>query len=330
MAGPYRITIYTAMPGTPLVDGDRLIGTSAAGHMWYQVSDGETKNSYGFAPKEHGASSGPGQGYRGDSVMYLNPRYARTMEITAEQYAKLKAFGEAAVNEDWRYFKGEYRGATNNCVHFTWRALEHAGFAIHQAEVEGAEGQVISPERAGRIENFFIGALQPARNVQDIQQLVEPVPGSRLNGERFHPPPNRTVLEKLISENGSRGSGPSLDGQRFKAQLGERLGQLGLNERQVETLAAVAAKVQQDHIAQGQTLAYHLSKDGSTVVLVQEYPPPHTFELASALARGESADWRAVAAMTGGHPGERANSAATADRQTQAAPAMVAAGPSRG
>ena len=38
MAGPYRITIYTAMPGTPLVDGNRQMGTSAAGHMWYQVS----------------------------------------------------------------------------------------------------------------------------------------------------------------------------------------------------------------------------------------------------------------------------------------------------
>lgn len=138
------------------------------------------------------------------------------------------------------------------------------------------------------------------------------------------------MLEKLIGENGSHGSGPSLDEQRFKAQLGERLGQLGLNERQVDTLAAVAAKVQHDHVGQGKTLAYHLSKDGSTVVLVQEYPPPRTFELASALARGESADWRAVAAMTGGHPGERANSAATADRQTQVAPAMVAAGPSRG
>lgn len=183
MAGPYRITIYTAMPGTPLVDkfGQR-IDTSVAGHMWYQMSDGDTKNSYGFAPKEHGASSGPGKGDDSDTATYLTPRYARTMEITAEKYARLKEFGEAAVNEDWRYFKGEYRGATNNCVHFTWRALEHAGFAIHQAEVVGAEGQVISPERTGPIENFFIGALQPARNVQDIQQLVAPVPGSRLNG----------------------------------------------------------------------------------------------------------------------------------------------------
>lgn len=330
MTGPYRITIYTAMPGTPLMDGDRLIGTSAAGHMWYQVSDWETKNSYGFAPKEHGASSGPGKGDDSDTATYLNPHYARTMEISAEQYAKLREFGEAAVNEDWRYFKGEYRGATNNCVHFTWRALEHAGFAIHQAEVLGSEGQVISPERTGPIENFFIGALQPARNVQDIQQLVAPVPGSRLNGERFHPPPDRTLLEKLISGSESNGSEHGLEKQRFKDQLAVRLGQQGLNEQQIDTLAAVAAKVQNDHVAQGKALAYHLSKDGSTVVLVQEYPPPRTFELASALARGESAYWRAVAAMTGGHPGERANSAATADRQTQAAPAMVAAGPTRG
>lgn len=134
MAGPYRITIYTAMPGTPLVDGNRQMGTSAAGHMWYQVSDGEVKNSYGFAPKEHGASSGPGKGYDTDTEAYQSPHYSRTMEITAEQYAKLKQFGDAAIEEDWRYFRGEYNGATNSCVDFTWGALKHAGFNIHRPD----------------------------------------------------------------------------------------------------------------------------------------------------------------------------------------------------
>jgi hypothetical protein len=94
MPGPYQVTIYTALPGTPLVDKQgRPDGTSAAGHMWYQLSDGEIKNSYGFAPKEHGASSGPGKVYDTDSRAYQTPAYSRTMEITSEQYARLKQFG---------------------------------------------------------------------------------------------------------------------------------------------------------------------------------------------------------------------------------------------
>ena len=60
MAGPYSLTIYTALPGTPLVDLEgKPDGTSAAGHMWYSLSDGKTESSYGFAPSEHGVSCGP-------------------------------------------------------------------------------------------------------------------------------------------------------------------------------------------------------------------------------------------------------------------------------
>lgn len=112
MPSPYSVTIYTALPGTPLVDEGRQIGTSAAAHMWYQVSDGAVNNSYGFAPKENGASSDPGKGYDSDTTAYLNPAYSRTMEITPEQYASLKQFGEAAMDEDWRYFKGSKASTT--------------------------------------------------------------------------------------------------------------------------------------------------------------------------------------------------------------------------
>lgn len=36
MEDRYRVTVYVAAPGTPLREG----GTSAAGHMYYSISDG--------------------------------------------------------------------------------------------------------------------------------------------------------------------------------------------------------------------------------------------------------------------------------------------------
>lgn len=46
------LTINIANRGTPLSDGD----SSAVGHMWYEISDGNgNTQSYGFAPAEHGS-----------------------------------------------------------------------------------------------------------------------------------------------------------------------------------------------------------------------------------------------------------------------------------
>ncbi|MBS1174513.1 MAG: hypothetical protein H6R05_644 [Burkholderiaceae bacterium] len=46
---PYTVTIYVAASGTPLASG----GTSKAGHVYYVTSDGQNKNSFGFAPIVH-------------------------------------------------------------------------------------------------------------------------------------------------------------------------------------------------------------------------------------------------------------------------------------
>ncbi|MEC5197314.1 hypothetical protein GGR75_003873 [Xanthomonas campestris] len=65
----YTVTIYVAAPGTPLAGG----GTSAAGHVYYSVSDGKKNNSYGFAPLTHGESSGPGGVSTTDVADYKDP-----------------------------------------------------------------------------------------------------------------------------------------------------------------------------------------------------------------------------------------------------------------
>jgi hypothetical protein len=299
MAGPYQVTVYTALPGTPLVDTQgRPDGTSAAGHMWYQVSDGQVGNSYGFAPKEHGAASGPGKGYRTDTRSYQSPALARTMEITEEQYTRLKQFGEAAVDEDWIYFKGEYNGATNSCVDFTWGALKHAGFEIHRPEVSAHDGTVVTPEYRGPIESYFDGRLKPGHNKADIQQIVAPVPGSPMNSERFNPPPKeRSLLQHLLSDNEVGTPQQRETAQRFREQLGDRLGQLGMSDDQVSALAAAAAKAQTRFAGQGDVQSFLLSKDGSTVAMCQSFPPLREFDIGSALAQSERSHWSEAVAM---------------------------------
>lgn len=299
MPGPYQVTIYTALPGTPLVDKQgRPDGTSAAGHMWYQISDGEIKNSYGFAPKEHGASSGPGKGYDTDSRAYQNPAYSRTMEVTPEQYARLKQFGEAAVKEDWRYFKGEYNGATNSCVDFTWGALKHAGIEVHRPQVSVHDGTVVTPEYRGPIESHFDGRLKPGHNKVDIQQIVAPVPGSPMNTETTNPPPkDRSLLQHLLSDNGVRTPQQRETAQRFKEQLGDRLVQLGMSDEQVNTLAAAAAKEQTRFAGQGEVQSFLLSKDGGNIAMRQTYPPLREIDIGSALAQSERSHWNEAAVM---------------------------------
>lgn len=298
MAGPYRVTVYTALPGTPLFDEyGRPDGTSAAGHMWYQLSDGQVGNSYGFAPKEHGAASGPGKGYRTDTRSYQNPAYSRTMEITPEQYARLKQFGEAAVDEDWRYFKGEYNGASNSCVDFTWGALKHAGLEIHRPAVTVRDGTVVTPEYRGPIESHFDGRLKPGHNKVDIQQIVAPVPGSPLNSETTNPPPaNRSLLQHLLSENDASPE-QRQTAEQFKEALGERLGMLGLSDRQISTLAAAAAREHTRHAGQGDVQSFYLSKDGSTIAMRQTHAPLREFDVGTALGRSEQSHWNEAIAM---------------------------------
>lgn len=104
----YTVTVYVAAPGTPLEESG---GTSAAGHMYYSISDGKRSESFGFAPQEHGSSSGPGKVYDTDVADYKAPRFARTMEIDKAQYDKLREFGRDPAEYG---FDMEYGGLSNS------------------------------------------------------------------------------------------------------------------------------------------------------------------------------------------------------------------------
>ncbi len=179
MTSKYTVTMYVAAPGTPMKGG----ATSAAGHVYYVVAEGEEKKSFGFAPSQHGVAKGPGKVYGNDEEQYLSPFYRRRLEITKDQYEKLVEFGE---NPQKHGFDTRYHGATNSCIDFMWSGLNHAG--IHRRNV------LLMPDKD------FDGALKPLSNIEHIKSIRPPVPGSPLNTEDTNLMPQRTFLQRFISE----------------------------------------------------------------------------------------------------------------------------------
>lgn len=54
MAQIYTLTINIEQGGTQTIEENGATGSSIAGHMWYQISDGTTNGTigYGFAPDQ--------------------------------------------------------------------------------------------------------------------------------------------------------------------------------------------------------------------------------------------------------------------------------------
>ncbi len=191
----YTVTVYAAAPGTPIykdgapkLDGQGNPETSVPGHMYYVTSNGDERNSWGFAPVEHGSVNGPGGVSTSDAESYHNPLYARTMEISKAQYDKLNEFGKAP---DKYGFDMQYRDARNNCVDFTWAGLNHAGLKRTEKSLwDGKDHEV-----DGKL-NYL-----PARNDDSIKTIHDPVPGSPLNKEQRNAMPDMKWWLRILSEN---------------------------------------------------------------------------------------------------------------------------------
>lgn len=190
--GPYTLTVYAAAPGTPVQSGNGPVHSSTAGHVYYSISDGTTSRGYGFSPIEAGKVSGPGQVVPDEHLAYKNPFYARTLEITPDQYAKLREYGESGIRRDTKAFDLQYDGLRNSCIDFTWKGLEHAGIG---RELKLLPGVSIDLPRG------FEGQPKVLENVRDFERLVPPVPNSPHNREQRHPMPSRNALQWLLSEN---------------------------------------------------------------------------------------------------------------------------------
>ena len=185
-ADRYTVTIYTAAPGTPLVDAENVLipkGRSDVGHMYLVTSNGTERVSAGWQL----GKPAQGGGYLGtvspdDVKRYVDPYYARTLEITKEQFDKIREFTKAPQQFG---FDLKYNAFTNSCTDFAWGALNHAG--LH--------GEVLGVPVKG-----FEGVPQPARNTHAIDSIKAPFPDSPLNKVERNPMPERKFWQKLISD----------------------------------------------------------------------------------------------------------------------------------
>ncbi len=185
-ADRYTVTIYTAAPGTPLVDVDTGLipqGRSDVGHMYLETVHGTDRKSAGWQVGD----PVDGGGYLGDvatddAKRYVDPYYARTLEITQEQFDKIREFTKTPQQFG---FDPKYNAFTNSCTDFAWGALNHAG--LH--------GEVLGVPIKG-----FEGVPQPARNTHAIDSIKAPFPDSPLNKVERNPMPERKFWQKLISD----------------------------------------------------------------------------------------------------------------------------------
>jgi len=169
----YTVTIYLAAPGTPLEGG----GTALMGHMYLQTAHGAQRDSYGFGPAPDAAS---GVVSYTDADTYKDPYYARTLEITREQFDRIRAFGAHPAAHGFNINGPVF---TSSCVDFAWAALGHAG--IHRQT--GADTDHDS--------EFAVLFNQP-----EVQCIAAPVPGSALNTEHHNPLPERDVWQRRLAE----------------------------------------------------------------------------------------------------------------------------------
>lgn len=151
--------------------------------MYFEISNQIERTSYGFSPANDGAAYGPGKVGERDVELYISPVYQRTLEITHEQYEKLKAFGD---DPEKHGFSTQYNGATNSCIDFAWGALNHAG--LHRTTPDQVE------------DTKFDGALKPLDNIKHIKSILPPFPESKLNEEVDNPMPVQTRLQRFISD----------------------------------------------------------------------------------------------------------------------------------
>ena len=180
---PCLLTIYLASPGTPLKEG----GTSLTGHMYLGTSHRDVQESFGFAPsgRSRGGDSDdtPGEVSGKDFENYKDPYYSRTLEVTKDQYDKIREF---AADPAKHGFDMKYDAFANSCVDFSWAALNYAG--LHrQTVLGGIKG--------------YEGEPKVLHNEPEIRQLRPPFLDSELNKEVRNPMPERDVWQHILSDN---------------------------------------------------------------------------------------------------------------------------------
>ena len=179
-SGRYTVTVHIAATGTAI--GSK--GSSRSGHMFYSIAvDGtQWQKSYGMNKNGDGDSFVSSD----DVNTYQNPMYARTIEISKEQFDTLHDFGKHS--EKYGFDVAHYGKFTNSCIDFTWSALNAAG--LH-ATMPLPKGQHFSvPD--------FEGSLRVPDNIPHIQSIIAPFEDSQLNRETHRSRPEAGWLKEAL------------------------------------------------------------------------------------------------------------------------------------
>ena len=98
---------------------------SPGGHMWYSVSDGVAKQSYGFASRLD-EMFGPGQVTNEDDGGYQETIYEVTLKLTEAQYNALMTFSNGP--DSGGFDASTYDLLKNSCVDFVYASLKTIGY----------------------------------------------------------------------------------------------------------------------------------------------------------------------------------------------------------
>lgn len=154
-AKEYSVTYKVSKAGALYIyqadKADHKIGdehTSPGGHIWYSLSDGHERESYGFSSRND-EMFGPGDISRHDDSGYQETLYEVKITLTEEQYYKLKEFSETP--NKYGFDDSTYNLLTNSCVDFAYASLKIIGYN----------------------KKNFEGDLWPGNNKDDIEKLLK-------------------------------------------------------------------------------------------------------------------------------------------------------------
>ncbi|MBD2814656.1 S8 family serine peptidase [Xenorhabdus sp. Flor] len=137
MEKKYTVTYKVAPMGAKYVyqedKGKNKAGdvhSSAAGHMWYSINDGNgNERSYGFESR-YGEPWGEGRVTPFDNAAYQETSYEVTIVLNEDQYNKLSRFSENP-KEVGGFRDKEYSLHSNSCVDFVFFSLTSIGYNTH-------------------------------------------------------------------------------------------------------------------------------------------------------------------------------------------------------
>ena len=151
----YSLTVKIAAAGSPYEpQGDKDNATasditkSAAGHMWYSLSDGvNPPSSYGFQ-SAIGTPYGKGVVSSYDDAAYRETIKETTLALNESQYLAVLEFSKNSKAHG--FDTDTYNALTNSCIDYTYAAIAAAGL-----NPEGEQGDVLPVFNDDNIKDLF-------------------------------------------------------------------------------------------------------------------------------------------------------------------------------